>query len=103
MSGMSLDPTLVRYDRDASRSGEVWLLTAPGESRAFAMAEVFRAQTQWGIRIQDSRRDLSDYDLLACVRHLLTWVVGCDVDTIDVVLGRTHEHVMLLRVGGEYV
>lgn len=100
---MSLDPAIVRFERDTTRSGEVYLFTASGESRPFAMAEIFRAETQWGIRVQDSRRDLSDHDLIACVRYLLTWTLGCTVETVDVVLGRTHEHVMLLRVGGEYV
>ena len=100
---MSLDPAIVKFERDKSRSGEVYLFIADGETRPFAMAEVFRAETQWGVRLQDSRRDLSDHDLIACVRTLLTWNLGCTVETVDLVLGRTHEHVMLLRVGGEYV
>ncbi|MCC7535574.1 MAG: hypothetical protein IT379_05150 [Deltaproteobacteria bacterium] len=98
-----LDPAIVRYERDKTRSGEVWLFTAHDEPRPFAMVEVFRADTQWGIRVQDTRPDLGDHDLLACVRYFLTWTVSCPVETVDVVLGRTHEHVMLLRVGGEYV
>lgn len=70
---------------------------------AFARAEVFEGKEQWGVRVQDRAPNLADGDLLRLVGHLLVWHVSCPADTVDVVLGRTHDHHPLVRVGGEYV
>lgn len=69
----------------------------------FAHAEVFEAPEQWGVRVHDRAAQLSDAELLKMVGQMLVWHAGCRSDTVDVVLGRSHEHHTLVRVGGEYV
>lgn len=73
------------------------------DGTVFAHAEVYPAETQWGVRVHDTAPALEDADLLELVGRLLIWEVGCKADTVDVVLGRTHAHHALVRVGGEYV
>lgn len=79
-----------------------WEFIAP-EGHVFAQAEVFPGEDQWGVRLADTAPAISDSDLLRLVGRMLTWEIGCKADTIDVVLGRTHEHHALVRVGGDYV
>lgn len=83
-------------------SRELWEFVAHG-GEVFAWAEVFPAADQWGVRLQDRAPDVLDGDLLKLVGKLLIWDIGCPADTVDVVLGRTHDHHTLVRVGGEYV
>jgi len=83
-------------------SVEVWeLVSASGE--VFAWAEIFAAPSQWGVRVQDRAPGVADGDLVKLVGKLLTWEVHCPADTVDVVLGRSHDHHTLVKVGGEYV
>lgn len=69
----------------------------------FARAEVFEGREQWGVRLHDRAPHLDDADLLRLVAKLLVWHAGCPTETVDVVLGRTHEHHTLVRVGGDYI
>lgn len=82
--------------------GQMWELVAVGGG-VFAWAEVFPGSDQWGVRVQDRAPGVSDADLVKLVGKMLLWEVGCPADTVDIVLGRTHEHHTLVRVGGEYV
>lgn len=81
---------------------QVWDMIAP-DGAVFARAEVFPGQDQWGVRIQDRAPALEDADLVRLAARLLVWEVGCPADTVDVVLGRTHEHHALVKVGADYV
>lgn len=81
---------------------QVWDLAAPDGS-VFARAEVFPAEHQWGVRLQDRAPAIEERDLLRLVANLLVWHVACPADTVDVVLGRTHEHHTLVKVGADYV
>ena len=80
----------------------VWDVVAPDGS-VFARAEVFPGETQWGVRLRDHAPALEDADLLRLVSRLLVWHVSCPADTVDVVLGRTHVHHTLVKVGADYV
>ncbi len=86
----------------ATRAGvQLWQIVAlSGE--VVAQAEIFPGESQWGVRVQD-RLPVPDADLLRLVAKLLVWHVNCPAETVDVVLGRTHDHHALVRVGGDYV
>lgn len=100
---MSLDHERVRFRRKPDRGNvQVWDLLLPN-GQVFGQAEVFPGDVQWGVRIQDSAPWIPDSDLLRLTARLLVWDVGCPADTVDVVLGRTHDHHTLVRVGGDYV
>ncbi len=92
-----------REDLDASheKGAEVWDFQH-GE-RIFARAEVFRGEEQWGVRLSDKAPELEDADLVRIVSRFLVFGVSCRADTVDCVLGRTHEHHSLVRVGATYV
>ena len=98
-----VDFTRVEAPRGAGPGVQVWDLVAPDGSGVFARAEVFPGEEQWGVRLQDRAPALSDADLVKLVARLLVWHVGCDSDTVDVVLGRTHDHHTLVKVGADYV
>lgn len=83
-------------------SPRVWELVAP-DGAVFGRAEVFPGEHQWGVRLQDRAPALEDADLLRLVARLLVWHVQCPADTVDVVLGRTHAHHILVKVGADYV
>lgn len=85
-----------------ARAVQRWEFLAP-EGHVFAQAEVFEGEDQWGVRLADTAPAISDSDLLRLVARMLVWDIGCKADTVDVVLGRTHEHHALVRVGGDYV
>ena len=86
----------------AGTSVQLWhIIAVTGE--VLAQAEVFPGETQWGIRVQDRIPTVPDADLLRLIAKLLVWHVNCSSDTVDVVLGRTHEHHTLVRVGADYV
>lgn len=88
--------------RGSAQGMRVFDVAWPG-GPVFARAEVFPGEVQWGVRLHDRAPELEDSDLLRLVARLLVWQVGCRADTIDVVLGRTHEHHALVRVGADYV
>ncbi len=88
--------------RQVAGPRETWEMLAP-DGNPFASAEIFRGEEQWGVRLQDRAPGLSEAELMRLVARLLVWSVGCKAETIDVVLGRNHEHQTLVRVGGDYV
>jgi hypothetical protein len=89
--------------RGALPGTQLWELIAPDGTGVFAWAEVYPGEVQWGVRLQDRAPALEDDDLLRLVAKLLIWHVHCRADTVDVVLGRTHAHHPLVRVGGAYM
>ena len=95
--------TFVRVAAEERPPVQVWDFWAPDGTGVFARAEVFPGDDQWGVRLQDRAPAIEISDLLRLVAKLLVWDVGCKADTVDVVLGRTHEHYPLVRVGGDYV
>jgi hypothetical protein len=94
--------TFRRSAGGAAAGAQLWELVAP-TGEVFAWAEVFEAPEQWGVRLRDRAPSIVDHDLVRLVGKLLTWEVHCPADTVDVVLGRSHDHHTLVRVGGEYV
>jgi hypothetical protein len=94
-----IDPATVKFRKVGER---FWDFLAE-DGAAFARAEVFPGTDQWGVRVQDRAPDLEERDLLLLVGRLLVWEVGCTADTVEVVLGRTHERQVLVKVQGEYV
>ena len=93
-------PTSV--DEVGARAQQHWDLADP-EGRVFARAEVFEGREQWGVRLHDRAPELADAELLRLVAHLLVWHARCPTDTVDVVLGRSHEHHLLVKVGADFV
>ena len=73
------------------------------DGTVFARAELFPGKDQWGVRLLDRAPDLDDRELTKLVGKLLVWEVGCTADTVEVVLGRSHDRVTMVRVQGEYV
>ena len=107
---MSLDLERVEFrrvvppelDAVAARAQQHWDLQDPS-GYVFARAEVFEGAEQWGVRLHDRAPQLADDDLLRLVARLLVWHAHCPTDTVDVVLGRTHEHHTLVKVGPDFV
>lgn len=102
---MTIDPSETKFRQvggDPTTGAQIWELVAP-DGTIFARAEVFPGTEQWGVRVQDRAPELEIRDLVGLVGRLLVWEVGCKAETVDVVLGRTHEHQTLVRVAGEYV
>jgi hypothetical protein len=91
-----------RVDRVAAHAQQHWDFRDE-HGTVFARAEIFEGPEQWGVRVHDRAPDLPDDDLLRLVAQLLTWHAQCPTDTVDVVLGRTHEHHTLVKVGAEFV
>lgn len=73
------------------------------DGTAFARAEVFPGKDQWGVRVADRAPDLDERDLVKLVGKLLVWELGCTAETVEVVLGRSHDRITMVRVQGEYV
>lgn len=91
-----------RIDEVSARANQHWdVFDEAGV--AVARAEIFEGSEQWGVRFFDRAPRLDDSDLLRVVAHLLVWHAQCRTETVDVVLGRTHEHHTLVRVSGDYV
>lgn len=91
-----------RVDRIAAQAQQHW--DFKDESGwVFARAEIFEGAEQWGVRVHDRAPAMEDADLLRLVAKLLVWHARCPTDTVDVVLGRTHEHHTLVKVGADYV
>ena len=97
-----LDAVTFRRVDDGRSAVQVWDVVAPNGA-VFARAEVFPGEQQWGVRLSDRAPAIEDGDLLRMIARLLVWHVGCPADTVDVVLGRTHAHHTLVKVGGDYV
>ena len=79
-----------------------WDFVAP-DGAVFARAELFTGEEQWGVRLADRAPGLADADLLRLVARLLVWSVNCPTDTVEVVLSRTHDRHVLVKVAGDYV
>lgn len=69
----------------------------------FMRAEVYEGEEQWGVRVHDRAPSVEDDELLRLIARLLVWHAKCPTDTVDVVLGRTHEHHTLVKVGPDFV
>ena len=89
-------------DPIAARATQVWDVIDP-KNKAIARAEIYEGEDQWGVRLHDRAPEYEDSDLVRIVAHLLVWHAHCRTETVDVVLGRTHEHHTLVRVSGDYV
>jgi hypothetical protein len=105
---VAVDPTdldRVTFRRVWAQGEETrfWDFVAPDGATVFARAEVFPGTIQWGVRLQDRAPALDDGDLLRLVARLLVWEIACPAETIEVVLGRTHDRHVLVKVGGDYV
>jgi hypothetical protein len=105
---MPVDPTdleRVTFRRVAERGegARFWDFVAPDGATVFARAEVFPGTVQWGVRLQDRAPALEDRDLLRLVARLLVWEIACPAETVEVVLGRTHDRHALVKVAGDYV
>ena len=64
---------------------------------------MFEGPEQWGVRVHDRAPQLEDSEILRLVARLIVWHAKCPTDTVDVVLGRTHEHHTLVKVGADFV
>jgi hypothetical protein len=97
-----VQPSGKLIDEVSKRANQHWNII--DESNVIiARAEIFEGSEQWGVRFFDRAPALDDSDLLRVVAHLLVWHAQCATETVDVVLGRTHEHHTLVRVSGDYV
>lgn len=110
--GAGLALNRMRYARAAPERSRVDAVSAKAQQHwdvideagtAIARAEIFEGTEQWGVRLFDRAPQLDDSDLLRVAAHLLVWHAQCRTETVDVVLGRTHEHHTLVRVSGDYV
>jgi hypothetical protein len=91
-----------RVDDVSTRAQQHWdVIDESGV--AIARAEIFEGREQWGVRLLDRAPRMHDSDLIRIVAHLLVWHASCRTETVDVVLARTHEHHVLVRVSGDYV
>jgi hypothetical protein len=91
-----------KVDEVAARAQQHWDFKDPN-GHVFARAEIFEGTEQWGVRVHDRAPHLTDEELLKLVARLLVWHAHCPTDTVDVVLGRTHEHHTLVKVGADFV
>ncbi|MEC7524425.1 MAG: hypothetical protein VYE22_31380 [Myxococcota bacterium] len=91
-----------KVDAVAKRAQQHWdFLDRSGH--VFARAEIYEGSEQWGVRVHDRAPGLEDGDLLRLVARLLVWHAKCPTDTVDVVLGRSHEHHTMVKVGADFV
>ena len=91
-----------RVDVVAAKAQQHWDFKDDA-GRVFARAEIFEGREQWGVRVHDRAPELGDDDLLRLIAKLLVWHARCPTETVDVVLGRTHQHHTLVKVGADYV
>lgn len=112
VDAVGITPNRMRYVRAAPGKTRVDAVSAKAQQHwdvidesgtAIARAEIFEGSEQWGVRLFDRAPQIEDSDLLRFVAHLLVWHAECRTEMVDVVLGRTHEHHTLVRVGGDYV
>ena len=99
MPAPEIDLDLVTFTAVAER---FWDFVAPDGS-VFARAEIFVGEDQWGVRLADRRAEIPDAELLRLVARLLVWSLNCPADTVEVVLSRTHDRHVLVKVAGDYV
>ena len=91
-----------KVDRVARQAQQHWdFKDKRGE--VFMRAEIYEGEEQWGVRVHDRAPALEESDLLRLVARLLVWHAHCPTDTVDVVLGRTHAHHTLVKVGADFV
>lgn len=100
VSIVRVNPTSV--DRVAKGASQYWDFVDQ-TARVFMRAEVFEGAEQWGVRVHDRAPEIDDSDLLRLIAKLLVWHARCPTDTVDVVLGRTHEHHTMVKVGADFV
>lgn len=91
-----------KVDRVARQAQQHWDFKDP-RGEVFMRAEIYEGEEQWGVRVHDRAPTLEESDLLRLVARLLVWHAHCPTDTVDVVLGRTHEHHTLVKVGADFV
>ncbi len=91
-----------KVDAIAAKANQHWDFKGPS-GVVFMRAEVFEGPEQWGVRVHDRAPQLGDEQILRLVARLLVWHAKCPTDTVDVVLGRTHEHHTLVKVGADFV
>lgn len=91
-----------QVDSVAQRANQHWDFK-DGEGVVFMRAEVYEGEEQWGVRVHDRAPNVEDQDLIRLIARLLVWHAKCPTDTVDVVLGRTHEHHTLVKVGPDFV
>ncbi len=91
-----------RVDAVAARAQQHWDFQDE-RGYVFARAEIFEGSEQWGVRVHDRAPHIPDDELLRLIARLLVWHARCPTDTVDVVLGRTHEHHTMVKVGADYV
>ncbi|MGF1468248.1 MAG: hypothetical protein ACFCGT_19170 [Sandaracinaceae bacterium] len=89
-------------DAVAQKAQQHWDLK-DADGVVFARVEVYEGAEQWGVRVHDRAPSLPDDELLRLIARLLIWHAECRTETVDVVLGRSHEHHTLVRVGSDYV
>ena len=107
---MSLDIDTVKIyrvvppqvDAVARRANQHWDF-ADARGLVFMRAEIYEGEEQWGVRVHDRAPNAEDQELLRLVAKLLVWHAKCPTDTVDVVLGRSHEHHTLVKVGADFV
>ncbi len=91
-----------QVDAVAARANQHWDFKGPG-GQVFMRAEIYEGKEQWGVRVHDRAPEAEEQDLLRLIAKLLVWHAKCPTDTVDVVLGRTHEHHTLVKVGADFV
>ena len=91
-----------KVDRVARQADQHWDFKAP-DGTVFMRAEIYVGDEQWGVRVHDRAPTLDDSAILRVVARLLVWHAHCPTDTVDVVLGRTHDHHTLVKVGADFV
>ena len=91
-----------KVDPVAQRANQHWDFK-DGRGTVFMRAEIYEGAEQWGVRVHDRAPEVDDADLLRLIAQLLVWHAHCPTDTVDVVLGRTHEHHTLVKVGADFV
>lgn len=91
-----------KVDAVARRANQHWDFKDE-KGFVFMRAEIYEGQEQWGVRVHDRAPQAEDQDLIRLVAKLLVWHAKCPTDTVDVVLGRSHEHHTLVKVGADFV
>ncbi|MFK7992175.1 MAG: hypothetical protein AB8I08_39515 [Sandaracinaceae bacterium] len=91
-----------KVDDVAQRASQHWDFKDEGGT-VFMRAEIYEGSEQWGVRVHDRAPSVGDSDLIRLIAQLLVWHAHCPTDTVDVVLGRTHEHHTLVKVGADFV
>jgi hypothetical protein len=102
MKFVRVAPHVAKVDAISAKAQQYWDVVDE-TGKPIARAEIFEGPEQWGVRLFDRAPQFHDSDLIRIVAHLLVWHAQCRTETVDVVLGRSHEHHTLVRVSGDYV